>query len=86
MKSGLRILIQAPEVPFSAPPKCLKTPVLTILGVPKIALRVFKSKNARKQTGFKIKFCIGIHLTGIDFGCFGDLPAMSPSPTGERSV
>ena len=26
---GLRILIQAPEVPFSVPPKWLKTPVLT---------------------------------------------------------
>ena len=39
--------------------------------------KVLKSKNARKQTGFKIQFYIGIHLTGIDFGCFGDLTAMS---------
>ena len=34
-----------------------------------------------EQTGFEIQFYIGIHLSGIDFGCFGDLSAMSPSPT-----
>ena len=31
MKSGLRILIWAPEVPFSAPPK---TPIWSFWGVP----------------------------------------------------
>ena len=38
-------------------------------------------KKCKTQTSFKIKFYIGIHLSGIDFGCFGDLSAMSPSPT-----
>ena len=44
LKSGLRILIRAPEVPFLVPPKLLKCPVLAISGVPEMALRVPKSK------------------------------------------
>ena len=32
LKSGLRILIRAPEVPFSVPPKYPKTPILGVLG------------------------------------------------------
>ena len=39
MKSGLRILIRAPEVPFSVPPKTPKMGVLAISGVPKMALQ-----------------------------------------------
>ena len=42
-------------------------------------------KNARKQTGFKIQFYIGIHPSGIVFGSFSVLSAMSPSPNGEPS-
>ena len=36
----LRILIQAPEVPFLVPPKKPKWPIFGVLGVPKMALRV----------------------------------------------
>ena len=43
-KSGLRILIRAPEVPFLVPPNWLKRPHLANLGVPEMALRVPKSK------------------------------------------
>merc|ERR1719150_947232 len=32
LKSGPRILIRAPEVPFSVPPKYPKTPILGVLG------------------------------------------------------
>ena len=32
LKSGIRILIQAPEVPFSVPPKQPKTPILGVFG------------------------------------------------------
>ena len=35
MKSGLRILIRAPEVPFSVPPKYQKPPFWGVLGGPK---------------------------------------------------
>merc|ERR1712016_422592 len=38
LKSGLRILIWAPEVPFLVPPKRPKWVFLAILGVPKMAL------------------------------------------------
>ena len=38
LKSGLRILIWAPQVPFSIPPKRPKWVFLAILGVPKMAL------------------------------------------------
>ena len=44
LKSGLRILIWAPEVPFSVPPKRPKWVFLAILGVPKMALGVPESK------------------------------------------
>ena len=44
MKSGLGILIRAPEVPFPIPIKLLKRGILAILGVPKMALRVPESK------------------------------------------
>ena len=37
-------------------------------------------KNSRKNTGFKIQFYIGSHLSGIVLRCFSDLLAMSPSP------
>ena len=44
LKSGLRILIRAPEVPFSVPPKTPKMGhlgvFLTILGLPKKELQV----------------------------------------------
>ena len=40
-KSGLGILIRAPEVPFFLPPK---RPIFAVLGVPKMALRVTESK------------------------------------------
>ena len=36
LKSGLRILIRAPEVPFSVPPKEPKTPILGVLGGRKV--------------------------------------------------
>ena len=41
-------------------------------------------KKCKKETSFKIQFYIGIHLSGIVLGCFSDLSAMSPSPTGYR--
>ena len=44
LKSGLRILIWAPQVPFSVPPKRPKWVFLAILRVPKMALGVPKSK------------------------------------------
>ena len=44
LKSGLRILNWAPQVPFSVPPKRPKWVFLAILGVPKVALRVTESK------------------------------------------
>ena len=37
LKSGLRILIRAPKVPFLVPRKWIKAPVLAILGVSKLA-------------------------------------------------
>ena len=44
MKSGLRILIGAPEVPFLIPPKWPKYPVFAILRVSKMALWMPESK------------------------------------------
>ena len=44
MKSGLKILIGAPEVPFLIPPKWPKYPVLAILRVSKMALWMPESK------------------------------------------
>ena len=44
LKSGLRILIQAPEVPFLVPPKKPKWPIFGVLGVPKMAVGVPESK------------------------------------------
>ena len=44
LKSGLRILIRAPEVPFLVPPKRPFWVFLAILGVPKMALGVPESK------------------------------------------
>ena len=44
LKSGLRILIQALEVPFLGPPKRQKRVILGVLGVPKMALLVPESK------------------------------------------
>ena len=44
LKSGLRIFIRAPQVPFSVPPKKPKWPIFGVLGVPKMALWVPESK------------------------------------------
>ena len=44
LKSGLRILIWAPQVPFLVPPKRPFWVFLAILGVPKMALGVPESK------------------------------------------
>ena len=44
LKSGLRILIRAPQVPFLVPPKRPFWVFLAILGVPKMALRAPESK------------------------------------------
>jgi len=44
LKSGLRILIGAPEVPFLIPPKWPKYPVFAILRVSKMALWMPESK------------------------------------------
>ena len=43
--------------------------------------KVLKSKNARKQTGFKIQFYIGIHLTGVKNMTL----IMSPCPTDQHT-
>ena len=40
----------------------------------------------KKKTSFKIKFYIGIHLTRIDFGCFGDLSAIRSHPGGASNA
>ena len=42
-----------------------------------------KSKNARKQTSFKIQFYIGIHVTSFDFQQFYLFEPISPSPSGD---
>ena len=47
LKSGLRILIRAPEVPFSVPPKKPKTPKMTHV--------VFKIRNPLPQWGGTVK-------------------------------
>ena len=39
-----------------------------------------KSKNARKQTSFKIQFYIGIKVTSFDFQKFYNFGPNSPSP------
>ena len=44
LKSGLRILIRAPEVPFLLPAKWVTRGVLAILWVSEMALRVPESK------------------------------------------
>ena len=44
LKSGLKILVWAPEVPFLVPPKTPKMGHFGFLGVPKMALRVPESK------------------------------------------
>ena len=44
LKSGLRILIRAPQLPFLVPPKRQKWAILVFLGVPKMALGVPESK------------------------------------------
>ena len=38
LKSGLRILIRAPEVPFSVPPKSQNVPFWAFWGLPKMVL------------------------------------------------
>ena len=49
MKSGLRILIQASEVPFLVPSKWIKRGVLVILGT------IFFKSNFGNEDGLKSK-------------------------------
>ena len=44
LKSGLRILIRAPQVPFLVPPKRPKWAILGVFGVRKMALEMTESK------------------------------------------
>ena len=47
--------------------------------------RGLKSKNARKQTHFKIQFYIGIHVTSFDFDHFLPQRSFSPRPSPPTS-
>ena len=98
MKSGLTILIRALEVPFLVPPKMTKGVVLANLGVPKMALRVPKSKfkdhlppqtspqNPQKDTsGTQIGPRKVIFSHFIDFGHFPiEIPIVVEKNYGQR--